>query len=96
MASIEVIKNREIRGCILRALAKTQFRAIRDHSLALALVSVTTDIYPHLCYLADKGYISVVDVRGDDIPGVESLVNLTAKGVDLIEGSIPGDVGIVL
>ena len=46
--------------------------------------------------LADKGYISVVDVRGDDIPGVESLVNLTAKGVDLIEGSIPGDVGIVL
>ena len=33
MASIEAIKNREIRGCILRALAKTQFRAISDHSL---------------------------------------------------------------
>ena len=44
MANIEAIKNREIRGCILRALAKTQFRAISNRSLALALVSVTTDI----------------------------------------------------
>jgi len=96
MANIEAIKNREIRGCILRALAKTQFRAISNRSLALALVSVTTDIYPHLCYLADKGYVTVVGVEEDEITGVDSLINLTAKGVDLIEESIPADPGIAL
>ncbi len=96
MTNMETIKNREIRGCILRALAKTQFRAISNKSLAMALISVTTDIYPHLCYLADKGYITIVNVHEDELTGVESLINLTAKGVDLIEESIPADPGIAL
>ncbi len=96
MTNMEAIKNREIRGCILRALAKTQFRAISNKSLAMALISVTTDIYPHLCYLEDKGYITIAYVHEDELTGVESLINLTAKGVDLIEESIPADPGIAL
>lgn len=94
--SIEAIKNREIRGCILRALATSKFKAISNKSLALALISVTNDIWPHLCYLADKGYITVADVPDDDVHGMEYSVNLTAKGVDLIEESIPADPGITL
>jgi DNA-binding PadR family transcriptional regulator len=80
----------------MRALAKGTFKPISNRSLALALVSVTQDLYPHLCYLADKGYITITAVDDEDIHGMESVINLTAKGVDLIEESIPADPGITL
>ena len=100
MAKIEVIKNREIRGAILRALAHTPFRAISIKTLSRALMGsypdLVSDVRVHLSYLADKGYITLVDVDEAEAGGVEYLVNLTAKGVDLIEENIPADPGITL
>ena len=100
MASMEVIKNREVRGCILRALAHTPCRAISTKSLTRALIGtypdVVSDIRAHLAYLADKGYITLADVDVGTESGIDLLVNLTAKGVDLIEESIPADPGITL
>ena len=94
--SIEAIKNKETRGCIMRALALSQFRAISSHALQMSLIEKCTDIMPQLYYLADKGYITVVDVREDNLTGIDYLVNLTARGVDLIEGNIAADPGVAL
>ena len=94
--TIEAIKNKETRGCIMRALALSKFRAISSHTLQMSLIEKDTDIMPQLYYLADKGYITVVDVRQDNLAGIDYLVNLTARGVDLIEFSIPSDPGIAL
>lgn len=96
MASIDTIKNREIRGCIMRALGISKGRAISNTSLANALISVCTDLDPYLFYLADKGYISIIPVDNDDMTGITSLINITAKGIDLMEGNIPDDPGITL
>ncbi|MDD3401414.1 MAG: hypothetical protein PHT58_07295 [Eubacteriales bacterium] len=93
---ITAIKNREIRGCIIRALGKSDGRPISQKSLAMALISVTTDIAPHLYYLGDKGYIRVTDVGDDEIHGVNCVVQLTAKGIDLLEGSIADDPGVTI
>lgn len=94
--SIEAIKNRETRGCIMRALALSQFSAISSHALQMSLIDKCADIKPQLMYLAAKGYINVLDVKKDNLVGIDCLVNLTAKGVDLIEASIPADSGITL
>lgn len=94
--TIEVLKNKETRGCIMRALALSKFRAISSHTLQMSLIEKDTDIMPQLYYLADKGYITVVDVKQDNLTGIDYLINLTARGVDLIEGSIGDDPGITL
>ena len=93
---ITAIKNREIRGCIIRALAKSDGRPISQKSLAMALISMTTDLAPHLYYLGDKGYIRASAVEDDDIHGINCVVQLTAKGFDLAEGSIADDPGITI
>jgi hypothetical protein len=47
-------------------------------------------------YLAEKGYVKVWE-ENDDVLGVtRTMVKLTAAGVDLLEGNIPADPGVVL
>ena len=94
--SIEAIKNREVRGCIMRALAASPGRPMSSKSLQMALIEVSTDISQQLYYLGDKGYIRVVDAKDKDLSGIEYLINLTAKGIDLLEESIPADPGVAL
>ncbi len=96
MANIDAIKNREVRGCIMRALGISKGKAISNTALANALLSVCTDLEPFLFYLADKGYISIIPVENDEVTGIKSLINLTAKGIDLMEGNILDDPGITL
>jgi hypothetical protein len=64
--------------------------------LANALAGVTTDIYEHLLYLADKGYIRVESLDENPLSCLEYTVVLTAKGIDLLDGSIRDDPGIVI
>lgn len=94
--TIEAIKNKEVRGCIMRALALSQFKPISSHTLQMALVDKCTDIMPQLRYLESKGYISVQDVSKENLGGIQYIVNMTANGVDLIEGSIDPDPGVTL
>lgn len=46
----------------------------------------------HCEYLRDKEYIEIEEI--DPKHGGGYIVNLTAKGVDLIEGNIPSDPGV--
>jgi len=94
--SIEAIRNKEVRGCIMRALALSQFNPLSSHTLQMALVDKCTDIMPQVRYLESKGYISVQDVSKENLGGIPYLINLTAVGVDLIEGSIAPDPGVSL
>lgn len=47
-------------------------------------------------YLADKGYVHAVEGKIDDLDLVRTLVKLTPTGIDLLEGTIPADPGVVL
>lgn len=50
----------------------------------------------YLDYLSDKGYVKVWEEK-DDIMGVNRmLAKLTAAGIDLLEGNVPADPGVVL
>lgn len=50
----------------------------------------------YVTYLEEKGYVITRDEK-DDILGVtRTLVKLTAHGIDLLEGNIPADPGVVL
>ncbi|MCL2671981.1 MAG: hypothetical protein FWF10_08090 [Clostridiales bacterium] len=90
------IKNRETRGAILRALSTGGMRPISKKSLENALVSIATDIYPHLTYLSDKKYIRIIGADSNSILNTGDTVELTAHGIDLMEGSIPDDPGIII
>ena len=94
--TIEAIKNKEVRGCIMRALAKSSGTPMSSKMLQMALIEVSTDISQQLYYLGDKGYIRVVNIKDKDLSGIDYLISLTAKGIDLIEESIPADPGIRL
>lgn len=49
----------------------------------------------YLDYLVDKGYVKAWEEE-DDMTGVNrTLSKLTASGIDLLEGSIPADPGVV-
>jgi len=53
-----------------------------------------TEIKGELKYLADKGYITTEDLHRD---GVHRRINsITPRGVDLLEGNIEPDPGVLL
>lgn len=90
----QALRNRALRGTVLRTLAlfypiEVSIREIKTALLERGLV-VTADTTKVLHYLNDKGYIrkksgELRDNEDDD------LVELTAKGVDLLEGTILDD-----
>jgi len=90
-----------IRGKILYYLA-----LIYPQAATLPLLQGELDIfgYPvpvedltfHVAYLAEKGLLSVENVRGPQARRPVSLVKITAKGIDFYDGRLPADEGIYL
>ena len=90
----EVSKNKAIRGYIVRALAKGSQNALLVRQITNALVAdgliYSPDISKPIEYLQEAGYVTFTDrsaYRKD------SIIKLTRKGVDLVEGTI-NDPGI--
>lgn len=90
----EVKQNKAIRGYIVRALAKGAsntmlVRQITNALLADNLITVP-DISKQLAYLADGGYIEFIDrtVNSYNVYRKDGAVQLTKKGVDLVENTI--------
>jgi len=50
----------------------------------------------HLAYLAEKGLVSLENVRGPHSHRPVTLVKITAKGIDYYDGRLPADDGIYL
>lgn len=94
MTEQEVMRNKAIRGYIVRALAKGAsntmlVRQITNALLADNLITVP-DISKQLSYLEDGGYIEFSDrtVNSYTVYRKDGAVQLTKKGVDLVENTI--------
>ena len=50
----------------------------------------------HVAYLAEKGLVEVESARGTHTRGTITLVKITARGIDLLDGRLPPDEGIYI
>lgn len=86
------------RGRVLKIADKAYGRGgVSNEVIALTLsdmyLSSSSGVLRGHCeYLRDKGYVEIEEIK-DDLGG-GYIVNLTAKGVDLLEGNIPADPGV--
>lgn len=89
----EVSMNKAIRGYILRSLAKGYQNSCLIRQITNTLVAdgliVSPDISKHTDYLKDGGYIVFTDktVTAYTAYCKDTVVKLTKKGVDLVEGT---------
>ena len=92
-------KNREIRGWALRIIGDAQpygasFRVLEAELDELGLACSETELKGHLKYLLDKGYVTLEEIERH---GITRRVNyITPKGIDLLEGNISADPGVML
>ena len=88
---VQVTKNKMLRGQFLRTIALFYPSPISLKNLKTSLLSkgmtVEADVAKVVSYLQDKGYIRFTQ---GNIHGFEDddMIELTAQGVDLIEGTI--------
>lgn len=54
------------------------------------------DLHFHVAYLAEKGLVETETARGPHTRGAMTLVKITARGIDLLDGRLPPDEGIYL
>ena len=97
MTTIEGHTSREIRGRIMKILKLNYPHQTGDHLIAEILVDsqyacTPPEVQTHLSYLAEKEYIRTEKASCLGVTRV--LAKLMPKGIDLIEGNIPPDVGV--
>lgn len=92
------MKNKMLRGQVLRTLALFYPDSVSVNGIRSALISrgvtFSADMTKILHYLEDKEYITVTAIKLSEIKD-DDQVELTAKGVDLIEETID-DPGVEL
>lgn len=95
--AVQAAENKSNRGYILRCLAKGNkyqmlVRQIVNTMTAAGLI-ISPDISKQLTYLEEKGYIAFTDRKVTSYSAYENdaMVKLTAKGIDLVEGTIDDD-----
>lgn len=94
-------QNKEIRGRILKILYMNYPQPTGDHLISEILTDIQYSISPAkvnglITYLAEKKYViqDTAEIPEYDIS--RNLVKLTSKGIDLIEGNIDPDPGVIL
>ena len=96
MDKMAIVRRKCARGALLTLLYGNPGAAIMARTLEYALMQddphISTEIGTHLFYLMDKGYIKayIGEEQADTMkdPPREALIRLTAKGMDLMEGTI--------
>ena len=89
-------QNRIKRGEALRVIYRNLPHPIGDNVLAQIFTEISLPaIQGHLRYLEAGGYVELSAVR-KDYSTASMMAKLTKKGVDLLEGSIDPDPGIVI
>lgn len=92
---------REIRGRILKILEINYPEGVSDRLVNLTLNDISLSVSPgvlagYLEYLAEKGYVTNHEIDSKDLGMTLRVAKLTAKGKDLLEGSIEDDPGVFL
>ena len=99
MDKVTIIRKKCARGMLLAMLYDHQSAAVMLRTLEYAIMQddphISTEIDAHVYYLADKGYVKVYH-DGEEMtlasnPPRDALIRLTAKGIDLMEGTIEDD-----
>ncbi len=90
---------REIRGRILKILHINYPNTTSTKLIEITLQDLDYDTSPgilgaHYSYLEEKGYIEKSEIESHHVS--RTMLKLTAKGIDLIEGSIKIDPGVML
>lgn len=91
---------KEIRYWILRLLYNHLPAGCSAHTLSGMLLSLGFNIEEmhvsgHLRYLADKEYIDLEEKEVKPLGIIRQIATLNSKGVDFVEGNLPGDPGII-
>ena len=92
-------ENREIRGWILKICQRADpygasYSVIESTLLEMGFHLSINEIKSHLIYMTNKGYLKYKEYSAE---GVKRRINyVTPKGVDLIEGNIEGDPGVMV
>lgn len=100
-ASESVNEARELRGFILTMCKNNYPHGCSDKLIATTVgenqfASSPAQIRAHLEYLEEKGYVRIEEVHAARLGVSRVLVYITAKGIDLLEGNIPPDPGVLL
>lgn len=91
---LQVQQNKTIRGYIIRSLVKGPQNSLLVRQITNSLVAdgmiISPDIGKHLDYLKEAGYINFIDktVNAYNVYRKDSVIKLTKKGVDLVEGTL--------
>ncbi|MDL2288284.1 hypothetical protein LJC32_02765 [Oscillospiraceae bacterium OttesenSCG-928-F05] len=90
----EIMRNKAIRGYIIRSLVKGHqntllLRQITNNLVADGMI-VSPDISKHLDYLKEGGYVTFLDksVNAYNAYRKDAVIKLTKQGVDLVEGTL--------
>ncbi len=90
--TMEVIRNKQARGYILKLLELTNPNPVTSHSISSAMIQsgiiASPDIAAHIDYLAGKGYIEAKKLEMKTFDPNTYTLKLTPKGVDLLEETI--------
>jgi repressor of nif and glnA expression len=98
---MQTLINKSIRGYILKLIHETSYpKPIGSNIIESCLIRVgmgisISTLIGHLNYLEDRGYVETKEVSLGHEFNALTLVSLTSKGVDLMEGTI-ADPGINL
>ena len=97
--ALEITKRKKARGAMLSLLADGYPVGITYQVMERMLVdagAAQAHEIPQLVeYLKDKKYLIVTTPEEPDVkPLKQALLELSARGVDLLEGSIPDDPGV--
>jgi len=87
-------QNKAIRGYIMRSLARGNKNTLLCRQISSALIKdgliSSPDISKHIGYLEEKGYVEITNdrIKSYNVYENDGTIRLTAKGVDLLEGTI--------
>jgi hypothetical protein len=91
---------KEIRGWILKILYNNLPGYGGDQLISSLLNEAGYEVSPlqvqgHFRYLADKDYVELKNPEIEELGLTRHLAKLTSKGVDLVEGNLPDDPGVM-
>lgn len=91
---LEAQENKNIRGYIMRSLAKGHRNSLLIKQITNSLMAdgliINPDIGKHIDYLKEADYIAFTDrtVTAYTAYQRDAVIKLTRKGVDLLEGTV--------
>ncbi len=96
---LDRIEAKEIRGRILKIIHINYPREVSDRVIALTLNDIRMVVSSgvlagHFSYLEEKGYVELEEMHSQPLGLTMTMVRLTAKGKDLLEGNIDSDPGV--